>query len=112
VYEATFSARIFFTAVNRQGVLFLWPIRLPGPDGRVDEWSRTALEAAQMATKGWVRVTANLSLGAYEVFQATGQLPEPEWPNLPFPDVLRIAFKDRLIDNLDHPVLRRLRGEV
>src|SRR5262249_52749602 len=35
--EATFSPRALFTAVNRQGVLFLWPIRLPGADGKIDE---------------------------------------------------------------------------
>jgi hypothetical protein len=110
--ESTFSPRSLFTAINRQGVLFLWPIRLPGPDGRVDEWSRTALEAAQLAAQGWVRVTANLSLGAYEVLQATGQLGEPDWPVLPFAELLRIAFKERYIASLDHPVLRRLRGEA
>jgi hypothetical protein len=110
--EATFSPRALFTAVNRQGVIFIWPIRLPGPDGRVDEWSRTALEAAEMAATGWVRVAANMPLGAYDVYRAPGQLPEPEWPDLPFRDLLRIAFKDRFIDNLNHPVLRRLRGEV
>jgi hypothetical protein len=38
-----------------------------------------------------------MSLGAYDVLQATGQLPEPEWPNLPFKELLRIAFKDRFI---------------
>jgi hypothetical protein len=110
--EATFSPRALFTAANRQGVVFIWPIRLPGPNGRVDEWSRTALEAAEMAAKSWVRVVANMALGAYEVSWATGQLPEPEWPDLPFKDLLRIAFKDRLIDNVNHPILRRLRGEV
>ncbi|HEY7157900.1 MAG TPA: hypothetical protein VH575_28340 [Gemmataceae bacterium] len=110
--ESTFSPRALFTAINRQGVLFLWPIRLPGADGRVDEWSRTALEAAEMAARGWVRVAANLSLGAYEVFQATGQLGEPAWPSTPFSELLRVAFKERFIDSLDHPVLRRLRGEA
>jgi hypothetical protein len=110
--EATFSPRALFTSVNRQGVLFLWPVRLPGPDGKIDEWSRTSLEAAQRATKGWVRVQANMSLGAYDVFEATGQLPEPEWPQTPFQELLRTAFKDRYIDRLDHPVLRKLRGEV
>jgi hypothetical protein len=110
--ESTFSPRALFTTMNRQGVLFLWPIRLPGSDGKVDEWSRTALEAADMAAKGWVRVTANMPLGAYDVFQATGNLPDPEWPDLTFRELLRVAFKDRLIDSLDHPVLRRLRGEV
>jgi len=110
--EATFAPRAIFTAVNRQGVVFLWPVRLPGPDGRIDEWSRTALESAQRAMQKWSRVVANLSLGGYELFEATGQLPEPEWPDLPFRELLRIAFKDRLITTPDHPVLRRLRGEA
>jgi hypothetical protein len=46
------------------------------------------------------------------VFDACGDLPDPEWPNTPFRELLRVAFKDRFIDNLDHPVLRKLRGEV
>jgi hypothetical protein len=53
-----------------------------------------------------------MSLGAYDVFEATGQLGEPEWPTVPFRELLRVAFKDRLIDRADHPVLRRLRGEA
>jgi hypothetical protein len=110
--EATFSPRALFTAVNRQGVLFLWPIRLPGADGKVDEWSRSALEAANLAAQGWVRVAANMALGGYEVFQASGQLGEPNWPQVPFRELLRVAFKDHFIDDLNHPVLRRLRGEA
>ncbi len=110
--ESTFSPRALFTAVNRQGTLFLWPVRLPGTDGKLDEWSRTALEAAQMAASGWVRVAANKGLGAYDVFQAAGSLGEPEWPEVPLRELLRVAFRDRLIETLDHPVLCRLRVEV
>jgi hypothetical protein len=36
----------------------------------------------------------------------------PEWPDTPFADLLRIAFKGKFIDSISHPVLRRLRGEV
>jgi hypothetical protein len=110
--EATFSPRALFTAVNRQGVLFLWPIRLPGADGKVDAWSQSALEAAQKARAGWVRVAANMALGAYEVWEAPAELAGPDWPDKPFRELLAIAFKGKLIDSLDHPVLRRLRGEV
>src|SRR5262249_28734746 len=110
--ESTFSPRLLITAVNKQGVLFLWSIRLPGPDGRHDAWSKSAMEAATLAVKGWVRVQANMSLGAYEVFEATGQLSDPEWPPAPLNELLRIAFRDRYIDALDHPVLKRLRGEA
>jgi hypothetical protein len=110
--ESTFSPRALYTAVNRQGVVFLWPIRLPGPDGKVDNWNLSALEAANLARTGWVRVSANMPLGAYDVFQATGDIPEPEWPDTSLRDLLRVAFRERYITAADHPVLRRLRGEV
>ena len=40
----------------------------------------------------WVRVTANMSLGAYEIFEASGDLPEPVWPDY----LLRGNPQDRL----------------
>jgi len=109
--ESTFSPRLLVTTQNKQGVVFLWPIRLPAADGRHDDWSKSALEAANHAMKGWVRVQANMSLGAYEVFAAAANLGDPEWSVPTLSEILRIAFKDRYIDNEHHPVLRRLRGE-
>lgn len=109
--ESTFKLVALFTATNRQNVLFLWSCRLPSAEGRTDEWARSALEAAELAKARWVRVQAKLSLGAYEVFEAVGALHEPEWPDVPFATLLRTAFKGRLIDTTDHPVLRQLRGE-
>ncbi|HOW74053.1 MAG TPA: hypothetical protein PKY77_25900 [Phycisphaerae bacterium] len=100
-----------FTAISRQGVLFLWPVRLPAEDGRQLEWHRSAAEAAEMAIRFWIKVVANMALGAYEVFQATGNLPEPEWPEKSFGELLQIAFKGRFITDMDHVVLRRLRGD-
>jgi hypothetical protein len=110
--ESTFKIQMTATAINRQGVLFLWAVNMPRADGRADEWSRTGLEAIEMATRGWVRVTANMSLGAYDVFQANAQLIDPDWPTAAMGELLRIAFKERHITTLDHPILRRLRGEV
>jgi hypothetical protein len=104
--------KVLLTAINRQGVVFLWPIRLPGADGRHDEWNRSALEAAQMAEKGWIKVVANMSLSAYEVYEATGDIPDPEWPEHDIEALIRIAFKDRLITSMDHPVIRKLQGGV
>jgi hypothetical protein len=105
-------AKVLFTTITRQGVLTLWPVRLPGEDGRHDEWNRSALEAAEMAQERWIRVVANMSLGANEVYEAVGSLPEPEWPEVGFQEILRIAFKDHFINSLDHPVVRRLRGDL
>jgi hypothetical protein len=107
-----FATATLFTTVNRQGVLHLWPVKLPGADGKHNEWHRSAAEAAERAMKQWVRLTANLSLGAYELFEATGDLPQPEWPGLPFTEILKIAFRDRMVDTADHPLVQRLRGMV
>jgi hypothetical protein len=49
--EATFRPKLLATAVNRQGVVFLWEANLPRSDGRVDEWTRTALEAVELSTR-------------------------------------------------------------
>jgi len=41
--------KTIFTAINRSGNPFLWPIRLPGPDGHRDDWNKTAQAAAELA---------------------------------------------------------------
>ena len=105
-----FVSKTLYTTVNRQGVVSLWPVRLPDPDGREMEWHRSAREAAELATTRWVRCKANRSLGAYEIFQAEACIAEPTWPDLTFQEVIRIAFRDRLITSMDHPVIKRLRG--
>jgi hypothetical protein len=80
--EPAFRPRMLVTAMTRQGALFLWPLNLPRPDGRTDEWARTGLEALSYATRSWVRVYANMAVSGYEAAQATPPLPDPEWPEL------------------------------
>jgi hypothetical protein len=110
--EPTFSPRLLITSVTRQGVPFVWPIRLPGADGRLDNWNRSAMDAAEEARTQWVRVAANMSLGAYEITVAPNQVAKPAWPELSFQQIVKIAFRERMISDWDHPVLMRLRGEV
>jgi len=105
------TPKALFTTINRQKVVSLWPIRLPGEDGRIDEWNESAIDAATLGQKQWVRVSANMSLGAYDVYEATGEIPDPEWPELDLGQILEIAFKGRFIKDSDHPALKRLRGE-
>jgi len=105
-----FVSKTLYVCINRQGVLSLWPVRLPDPDGREMDWHRSARDAAEMAMTEWVRVKSNKSLGAYEVFKSQGTLSEPVWPDLDFQQIIRIAFRDRLITTLDHPVIKHLRG--
>lgn len=105
-----FSVVTLHLTINRQGVLSLWPVKLPSPDGRHNEWHRSAAEAAERAEHGWLKVVANMSLGANEMFEAAGDLPEPKWPDMPFEEILKIAFRGHIIDSPDHPLVKRLRG--
>ena len=98
--------------MTRQNVLILWPIRLPGKDGRIDQWNQSAMIAAERATRCWVRVASDRHLGAYELFEAPADLPDPEWPEISFQEILDIAFRGRQIDDINHPVLKQLRGEI
>jgi hypothetical protein len=99
-----------YTAINRQGVIFLWPVRLPNADGREMAWHISARDAVEEATTKWMRVCPNMSLGAYEMTWGEKITIEPQWPDVSFQELIRIGFRDRLITSLDHPVVKRLRG--
>lgn len=104
------SNRLLVTCTDRQGSLFLWPLRLPS-DGRQNKWTDTALDCAKLAERQWVRVVADMGGGAYTAYVATSDsLPEPEWPNKSFGELLELAFKKHIIDSLDHAVIRQLLG--
>jgi hypothetical protein len=49
--------------------------------------------------------------GGKGVSDETAPLPEPEWPDRTFREIIRTAFQGRMIDSLDHPLLRQLRGD-
>ena len=92
--EPTFGPRQLVTAINRDGQIFVWPLRLPRPDGQLDSWSRSALEGCAAAKEAWVRLRPNHLTSKYDVFEAQGQLKDPEWGELPkFNEILRLAFR-------------------
>ena len=97
--------------VDRQGVVFVWPLRLPDAE-RTMHWHLSASEAASHAEVQWTRMEARMGLGAYEIHAAEGITDEPQWPKMSMNEILGIAFKNKIIDRLDHFVLQQLRGEV
>lgn len=98
-------------AISRDGTLYLWPVPLPMSDGRENAWHKTARKAAALAETEWVRVSANMGAGCYDVVTALPGTPEPEWPEDTLGDLQKIVFGNgHLIDTIDHPVIQRLRG--
>ena len=99
-------------ALTRQGVFFIIPVRLPGPDGRIDTYNASMREAIVRAQSGPVRTASNNDAGCYDIYTAPGDAEFPAWPDESWGQLLALAFKDKIISDSDHPVLRRLRGEI
>ena len=97
--------------MTREGVFFIIPVRLPSPDGRVDEWTASRTRAVELAMQEPVRMASNVSAGAYEVFTTPSKVPFPDWPEESWEDLIEVAFRGKMIESVDHPVLKRLRGE-
>ncbi len=53
-------SKVLVLCVTKVGVPFIWPIKLPGADGRLDAWNDSALTAVGIGEKSWVSVRANM----------------------------------------------------
>lgn len=103
--------KMLYYGVTRDNVPFIWPVKLPGEDGSLDAWNRSAHTAAERAESAWIQIRSDRGRGHYVISEARGDLGEPGWPALPFRKVIDMAFAHLYIDKIDHAVLRRLRGE-
>jgi hypothetical protein len=105
-----------FWWVNRKKHTFIWPVTLADSDGRQLDWHASMFEMMTVHACGqWCRIEA--ADAGYDPTIADpeeGQeVPAPEWPLVEnFGQVLRVAFKKggRVIDTLDHNLIKRLRG--
>jgi hypothetical protein len=101
-----------YLGITQYDALFFWVTRLPSPDGRANTWHKTNIEAAEAAMCEWIRVHADQPKKEYEIIPAESRLPDPEWPDKSFEELINIGFKDRIIDSPDHVVFKRLRGRI
>lgn len=106
------QAKMLVSYALRHGGHGLWPIRLPGEDGRLDRWNQSAMEIVRGHSGKWIRVQSNRNLGCYEAFEAINQPPAPQWPAGGFDELMQKAIRHQIIDSVEHPVVRRLRGEI
>jgi hypothetical protein len=104
-----------FTGITFTGqVLFLSDIPHPDIDGKDNGYNRSRRIAYEIAKFKWIKIQTNKALGSYDIMEAVSDFPEPVWPEDPatMNITLEIAFKHNLIESYDHPVLKRLRGEL
>jgi hypothetical protein len=100
------------TCITLEGSMSLWPIKLPGQDGRTNSWIDTALACADQAKTKWVRLVPSMKRAAYLTYASAATLAEPKWPNQTLDQLIKLGFGNRYISSLDHELARKLRGEL
>jgi hypothetical protein len=99
-------------AVNQRGLCFLWPLALGDGTGRRNNWHETAREAAGMGKREWVKIVSDMPSGCYRIYTAKGNLPDPVFPDKRLDELLRLAFRGRIVDSEDHPVVKQALGLI
>ena len=99
-------------AIDRQNNVFLIPVPLPGEDGTRNPWHESLAQAVEYAKLKWIRITANMHVGGYDINEAQAELPEPEWPAHDIDALIQVAFRGKIINGLDHPVVQSLLGKI
>ena len=109
--DQVFKKRQLRLAVTVQGAVFLWETAMHGEETNANQWILSAWNAQATAQDRWIRVVANRQNASYDVMVSESDLGEPAYPEEQFDEVLRVAFRGKVIETRDHPILKKLRGE-
>jgi hypothetical protein len=101
-----------YLAMNKLGVPFIIPVKLPSEDGKSNPYLETMAQAVERAKEKWVRASANTNAGYYEIFTESDAIisNEPVWPDKTLTELVRLGFKDKIIMSPAHPVYQSLKG--
>jgi hypothetical protein len=92
------------------GAWYLWPLPVPDGEGAARSHVTSARSIAKAALTQWVRMKWRRADNAYGMMVAEAVDQEPKWPDLTINELLKLGFKDKIIDNRDHPAMQELRG--
>jgi hypothetical protein len=95
-----------FLSVNTGGFPFLWWNILSD-----NPWHLSKLACARESMDKWVKM---VNVGGSYATQPPDIEPtiKPQWPDQPYDELVRVGFRGRFIDDLEHPVIRKLRGRL
>jgi hypothetical protein len=99
-------------AYYQDGTVFLIPTVLPDVDNptKWNAWHRSLDLAVKRAKEVWVRAISDRVTSSYTLMEAQGSISEPKLPDLSMNEYMKIAFKDKILSGIDHPVVKNLLG--
>jgi hypothetical protein len=73
-----------------------------------NSWTESVMLAMDEALTDWISLETDHALGEYKRHHGPRDWEDPEWSDQTLEDVVNLAFRDRIIDSLEHPVAKRL----
>jgi len=110
-YGKTIKRFALVPTIDREGNIRVWPHSLVS-EGQAESWFESRKRVIAEAIKGWVRFEANSHESRYTIIWARDQSLQPKWPlDLKYDDLITKAVGDHYVTDLNHPVIRSLRGD-
>ena len=111
--ESQLRVMTLYVCVTMNSTPFVTCIPQPDEMGKINSWHDSGHRTMEEAKQCWVRRQADKANGAYTITKAiNAMLPDPKWPTMTLNEIIGRAFDKFYIDDINHPVLQRLRGEM
>jgi hypothetical protein len=105
-------AAVIRVLIVRPAIIRLWAIALPDGDRRPNGYTDSIWDAIPALESGWGRLDVNESRTGYDLIQPLVQWPEPEWRDDSLAQLIERGYRGKIIDDLDHPVMKAYFGTV
>tara|TARA_B100001079_G_scaffold232842_1_gene213305 strand:- start:758 stop:1543 length:786 start_codon:yes stop_codon:yes gene_type:complete len=111
--ESQLRVMTLYVCVTMNSTPFVTCIPQPDEMGKINSWHDSGHRTMEEAKQCWVRRQADKANGGYIITKAmNAKLPDPKWPTMTLDELIGKAFDKFYIDDISHPVLQRLRGEM
>ena len=111
--ESQLKIMTIYVCVTMNSTPFVTCIPQYDEMGKINPWHESGHITMEEAKQCWVRRQADKANSGYIITKAMNvELPDPKWPTMTLSEIVERAFNNFYIDDINHPVLQRLRGEV
>ena len=111
--ESQLRVMTLYVCVTMNSTPFVTCIPQADEMGKINPWHQSGHITMEEAKQCWVRRQADKANGFYVITKAmNAKLPDPKWPTIKLSEIIDRAFDKFYINDIQHPVLQRLRGEM
>jgi hypothetical protein len=111
--ESQLRVMTLYVCVTMNSTPFVTCIPQPDEMGKINSWHESGHRTMEESKQCWVRRQADKANGGYVITKAmNAKLPDPKWPTMTLSEIIDRAFDKFYINDIQHPVLQRLRGEM